>query len=289
VGQQSVDDATFSVCHSDAEILSSKLTNQYKKIEEYMAAKKLVINGDKTHLVVMGPKTCNIKRSEVNLQAGQHLIAPSSTEKLLGGHISQDLKWRQHILDSDQSLVRQLTSRINGLCLISISAPFATRLMVGNGIVMSKLCYLIQLWGGCESYLVKALQVLQNRAARAITGCNWYTPTRTLLKKCNWLSINQMIFYQSVILAHKIVMTGAPYYLAQKMSTDHPYQTRQATFGGIRFGEAFHSTQSRTQNSFRYRSTLQYNSIPAELRTISYLPRFKTKLKLWVASNIPLD
>ena len=133
-----VDDATFSVCHSDPEILSSKLTNQYKKIEEYMAANKLVINGDKTHLVVMGPKTCNIKRSEVNLQAGQHLIAPSSTEKLLGGHISQDLKWRQHILDSDQSLVRQLTSRINGLCLISISAPFATRLMVGNGIVMSR-------------------------------------------------------------------------------------------------------------------------------------------------------
>ena len=76
-----VDDATFSVCHSDPEILSSKLTNQYKKIEEYMAANKLVINGDKTHLVVMGPKTCNIKRSEVNLQAGQHLIAPSSTEK----------------------------------------------------------------------------------------------------------------------------------------------------------------------------------------------------------------
>ena len=74
---------------------------------------------------------------------------------------------------------------------------------------MSKLCYLIQLWGGCESYLVKALQVLQNRAARAITGCNWYTPTRTLLIKCNWLSINQMTFYQSVMLAPKIVMTGA--------------------------------------------------------------------------------
>ena len=49
-----VDDATFSVSHSDPGILSQKLSNQYKKIEEYMAANKLVINGDKTHLVVMG-------------------------------------------------------------------------------------------------------------------------------------------------------------------------------------------------------------------------------------------
>ena len=44
----------FSVWHSDPAILSQKLTNQYKKIEEYMAANKLMINGDKTHIIVKG-------------------------------------------------------------------------------------------------------------------------------------------------------------------------------------------------------------------------------------------
>ena len=49
-----------------------------------MAANK-VINGDKTHIFVIGPKSYTNKISEVKLQAG--------TEKLLGGHISQDLKY----------------------------------------------------------------------------------------------------------------------------------------------------------------------------------------------------
>ena len=193
------------------------------------------------------------------------------------------------MLDSDQSLVSQLTSRLNGLCLISSNSTFATKLMVANDIVLSKLCYLIQLWGGTESYLTKSLQVLQNRAARIVVGCNWFTPTRALLKKCSWLSVKQMIFYQSVHLTHKIVKNGSPLYLAQKMSTTHPYRTRQATSGGIRFGKLLSSNLSRTQDSFCYRSTGQYNSIPADIRCITNLAKFKGKLKQWVASNITID
>ena len=38
--------------------------------------------------------------------------------------------------------------------IISPKAPFATTLSVANGIFLSKLCYLIQLWGGAENYLL---------------------------------------------------------------------------------------------------------------------------------------
>ena len=130
-----------------------------------MAANKLVINADKTHLLVMGTKATAARRDEVTLQAGEHLIRPTKTERLLGGNICENLKWREHLLDNDQSQVRQLTSRINGLIKVSEYASFSTRLMVANGIFASKLCYLIQLWGGTEGYLIAGLQVLQNRAA----------------------------------------------------------------------------------------------------------------------------
>ena len=151
----------------------------------------------------MGTKKTAARRDEVFVQAGGHTIEPSETEKLLGGVISQDMKWKAHLWGSDQSLVRQLTSRINGLVKVSSRAPKETRLMVANGIVMSKLTYLIQLWGSCEKYLVKSLQVLQNRAARAVTRKSWFTSTRRLLQDCNWLSVNQLIFYHTVLQAHK--------------------------------------------------------------------------------------
>ena len=51
-----VDDATYSVGHSCPAVLSDNLTKQYDIISDYMAANKLVINDDKTHLVVMVPK-----------------------------------------------------------------------------------------------------------------------------------------------------------------------------------------------------------------------------------------
>ena len=279
-----VDDSTYSHGEADPAVLSHKLTQQYDKISDYMAANKLVINGDKTHLVVMGTKKTAAKRQEVFVQADGHTIQPSRTEKLLGGVISEDLKWREHLLSSDQSLVTQLTSRINGLVKVASRAPMATRLMVANGIFMSKLCYLIQLWGGCEKYLVKSLQILQNRAARAVTGKSWWTPIRRLLHECRWLSVRQLIFYQTALQTHKILIDGNPVYFKQRMSTNHPYRTRQAAGGSIWRGE-----EEQPGTSFTSRGAQVYNSLPNYVRNCRTLPTFKYKLRQWVATNIPID
>ena len=185
--------------------------------------------------------------------------------------------------------MKQLASQINGLAIMSSRATFQTRLMVANGIVMSKLCYLIQLWGGCDTYLIKFLQVLQNRAARLVTRHGCFTPKRKLLKACRWLSIQQLIFYQSVVTAHKIVTRNSPLHLATRMTTDHPRRTRQATSGCIRFGETFSTNNSAAQKSFCHRLTTQYNSIPASIRAVKTIPTFKVKLKKWVETNIPID
>ena len=158
-------------------------------------------------------------RSQVSLSAGDHLVIPSQSEKLLGCQISEDLKWKQHLLLSDESVIRQLTSRVNGLCLISDKSTFETRLMVANGIILSKLSYLMQLWRDCDEYLLSALQTQQNRAARIVSGLSWFTPVRVLLSKCKWLSVRQLLLYQSIILAHKIATTGSPTSLAIRMST----------------------------------------------------------------------
>ena len=155
--------------------------------------------------------------------------------------------------------------------------------MVANGVFMSKLCYLIQLWGGCEKYLLRALQIIQNRAARAVTGKSWFTPVRRLLQECKWLSVNQLIFYQTVLQTHKVLLGSNPVYLKQRMSTSHPYHTRQAAGGSIWRGEDY------TGKSFSSRGAQAYNTIPTYIRTCHTLPTFKHKLRQWVSTNIPID
>jgi hypothetical protein len=189
-----------------------------------MAANKLVINADKTHLLVMGTQAMGQTRQEVQLAAGQHVIFPSPTEKLLGCNIHENMKWREHLQLSEQSLTRQLTSRVNALSKLSVNATFKTRLMAANGAFMSLLIYLIPLWGGTEGYLLKGLQVLQNRAARCVTKQQWFTPTRRLLDQCGWLSVQQLVQYHSLLQVHKAIVAGTPLYISNQPVTDHlPY------------------------------------------------------------------
>jgi hypothetical protein len=217
-----VDDGTYTFTHKDPNILSQVLSDKYSMVEEYMVSNKLVINADKTHLVVMGKRKMDTDRQSVRLRAGLHTILPSVSEKLLGCNIHQNLKWQTHIQNAENSLAKQLTSKLNALQKVSVHACFKTRLSAANGVFMSTLAYLIPLWGGCEGYLVKVLQVLQNRAARQVTKLSWYTPVRKLLSQCNWLSIRQLIFYHSSLTVYRTTKTGVPVYLRQHLNSDQP-------------------------------------------------------------------
>merc|ERR1711997_808082 len=101
-----------------------------------MAKNKLVLNGDKTHLLVLASSK-NHKKHEnygITLDTGTKIIQPSEYEKLLGGFISNDLSWKEHIRDNEKSLFKVITSRINALSKISTIASFKTRKMIANGI-----------------------------------------------------------------------------------------------------------------------------------------------------------
>ena len=128
-----VDDGAYSYAHTDPVVLSQVLTAKYNKLEEWMNANKLVLNADKTHLMVMATKKNSVKRKQVSMQAGDFTILPSVTEKLLGGQLHQSLQWNLHIRDHKESLMKQLTSRLNGLRKVYVNASFGTRLMVANG------------------------------------------------------------------------------------------------------------------------------------------------------------
>ena len=89
-----------------------------------------------------------------------------------------------------------------------------------------KVCYLVQLWGGCEGYLLHSLQVQLNKAARHVTGMSHFTPTRRLMKKCGWLTVKQLAKYHTIIMVHKTLMTNKPMYMNSRLRTEHSYRTR---------------------------------------------------------------
>ena len=102
-------------------------------------------------------------------------IRPSRNEKLLGCWVSEDLKWSEHLRDNKENLIHSLTTRLGAIKKIGRITTFKNRKMLANGIFMSKLSYLIALWGGCGIVLSQSLQVIQNKVARVVTRLDWKT------------------------------------------------------------------------------------------------------------------
>ena len=121
------------------------LSRKYSLLEDWLNGNKLVINPDKTHLMVMGPKKFSARRNQVSIQAGPFTIKPIESEKMLGGILHQSLKWNTHIRDSKDSLMKQITGRMNGLKKVAGNSTFKT-----NGVITSKVLYLITVWGGAQ-------------------------------------------------------------------------------------------------------------------------------------------
>ena len=197
------------------------------------------------------------------------------------------MKWAEHILDNKESLVSSLGSRVGALKMVSKVETFRNRKMIFDGIFMSKLVYLIPLWGGTSKSLIKSLQTLQNKAARAVTKLDWNTPTSELLRQCGWLSVHQLSVYHTVILAFKVIQARSPKYLYTMFNTNYSYETRQADSGKIRSTRA--PELELAKDSFSWRAAVLYNEIPDSIRNQNTIQSFKQATKLWVRQNIELS
>ena len=87
------DDSTLSLSHKDPQTLQGAIKNKYKLIAEYMSRNKLILNSDKTHLLIMSSARKHRKYGDfaITLDTGNEIIEPKSEEKLLGGTVSHNL------------------------------------------------------------------------------------------------------------------------------------------------------------------------------------------------------
>ena len=140
----------------------------------------------------------------------------------------------------------------------------------------SVLVYCLPLYGGCNVADLKSLQVLQNRAGQVVT----YSPPRAnrelLYSKLKWLTVNQFVAYNTLLTVFKIRQTGEPEYLAKFLKNDN------------RLGSIIvpHTKLTLAKDSFVWRGSETWNSLPPRIRTCTKIAQFKAGSKQWVLDNI---
>ena len=106
------------------------------KFEQYMSSNKLLLNRDKTQLVII---TQNPDlRNKLFLTAAPKNVTPIRGFIYLGIEISDNLKWNYFLEDSKQNLITALKKRLKALRLLKKFANFSLMKKYANGIFLSK-------------------------------------------------------------------------------------------------------------------------------------------------------
>ena len=193
------DDSTSSISGKDPADLVMKLESDAKRISNYMISNALLLAPEKTVLMIAaGQKKMRSEETKnLTVTVGGHVIKQSRSAKLLGITINQDLTHSDFLYGTpenkkEKGLIRQLSDRLNLISRLK-NCPLKTKRMFISSLFGGKLNYCMAVWGGLTQSQLKPLQALQHRAARLATNLNRFTPKDALLKKCNWLSIENLV------------------------------------------------------------------------------------------------
>ena len=195
------------------------------------------------------------------------------SEFLLGCHIQSDLKWHKQI----SLLLAKLRARLVGLGKLKYICPYAVRKTIAEGIFNSVLVYCLPLYGGLDVGDLKDLQVLQNKAAQCVTLSPPRAKRSLMFDRLCWLTVNQLIYYHSIITIFKIRICKEPEYLASISVKDS--RNSRIIIPNLDLTLA--------QKSFTVRGAVNWNQLHLNITKTDKIGPFKKLAKKWIFENVP--
>jgi len=213
----------------------------------------------------------------------QTLTLPNATVQFstvvndLGLLIDGELTVANHIAALSRSCffhMRQLRSIRHSLTseamLTLIQAFVSSRLDYCNSVLVA----------GVSSQLLQKMQVIQNAAARFVTGARRRNHMTPVLRELHWLPVRQRIRFKTAVMVYKCIHGLAPSYLAShcEPTSSCPGRShlRSAKSGQLNFPR---TKTDYGKRSFAINGPVVWNSLPTELRSPDIsLDVFKAKL-----------
>ena len=206
------------------------------------------------------------------------LITDSGSCRLLGLTFRGNLSWENHLNSGKKSLLPALRRQIGLLSRIACNMSQKARLNLVNCLVISRLSYMICVWGNTNITQIKRAQVVQNQAGRLVTQLPKKTRQKTIIDQCKWMQVTDMTEYQSLCQLWKTVRWGVPLYLRYKISLLDNNKLKTA--------EPRLLTTSQT---YRWKAVEKWNELPDFIRQEVSIKRFKIQLKTWIKERYLLD
>ena len=270
-----VDDTKIYLSCTSKDIHSclQQVSEDLKSIAGWCCANHLLINPDKTKLVLFGTRQLVSKLPDVTVSFLGQQLCPVLSAKDLGVTLDSGLTFNNHISSLSSSLLSSLYQKSRVRHLFSKDVLY---IMI-NCIVFSKLFYCSAVWAGTYKQNIHKLQLMQNFAACILTDTGKYDHITPALKALGWLTIEEQLRLRDVTMMYKCVNNLVPPYISCKIgkrSNAHAYNLRNSedlNLPGCRTAAA--------QSGFFYRAAKAWNSLSNNTRTARPLRSFKKHWK----------
>ena len=275
------DDTNVSTSAESVENLETQLNFELDNIYRWLVANRLTLNVSKTEYMIIGSRHNLGKiKKDPTIKIGSETVNRVHTSKSLGVIIDDKLKWENQI----DSISKKVSRGIGAIKLIKPYLPKKCLTQVYNALVQPYFDYCSLVWQNCKLELQSKLQKLQNRAARIITGDNWEICSKDVLKKLNWLPLNQLRLTDTLLFMRKILKDEVPVSISDQfqLSVNNQYNLR-SNCTMLKLAKPRTNTLKR---SFSYHAAKTWNKLPTHLKNLNISDKlFKHNLQDFINEN----
>ena len=261
------DDNTIFSCGESTEEVISHLKSLLHEALKWFSANMLVVNPKKFQMMFLGCPSVDIQ-IKINNDITLHAL---DTVKLLGVTIDNKLSFKTHVAN----LCQKATQSIRSFNRIRRYLNVDQCLLLLNSYILSAFSYAPILWMFGSKSSSKAINDIHKRALRIVYGTSNGT-LHDLLKTNNLVRIHELHLRQLLCEIFKIMnMLNPPV-------TRDLFKVKDVTYT-LRINNLVIVPKVKTTsfgtNTFRFRGSLLWNSLPDNLKLAESVNQFKVSLK----------
>ena len=269
------DDTSLCYQSHDMTRLNEAINSDLAKLDTWLQGNKLSLKAAKTHSMLISSKQKHNsilkgQNEDLKLKIRDNELEVVKKTKYLDLQIYCSLDWKEQI----KAVSAKVSRAIGFLKHAKSFLPKETLQTLYTGIVEPHFGYCCSVWGCAGSSEINQLRKLQKRAARIITNSSFDAPSRSLIEKLGWKTVDQLISSESKTMVFKSLNELAPQYLCDLFTRKSLY----SSYSLRNTGTDLRLPMKRSRNGqkcFSHRGAKLWNSLSAESKQAASLYSFK--------------